>query len=137
MRWAGCTPGKVTHRGLTADRILLTDDGQAILLDPGDGDVAASDLQVRLDVAQLLAELSLLSWGRTGPPTLAVEKEGPDELVAVVPLLQPVALARSDPSGAAPPPRRAARAPQAAARGDPGRRGGHPCSWNASGCAPW
>jgi len=45
----------VTHRGLTADRILLTDDGQTMLLDPGDGDVAASDLQVRLDVAQLLA----------------------------------------------------------------------------------
>ncbi len=30
-----------------------------MLLDPGDGDVAASDLQVRLDVAQLLAELAL------------------------------------------------------------------------------
>ncbi len=84
----------VTHRGLTADRILLTDDGQAILLDPGDGDVAASDLQVRLDVAQLLAELSLyVGPDRTG--ALAVEKESPDELVAVVPLLQPVALARS------------------------------------------
>ena len=84
----------VTHRGLTADRILLTDDGQAILLDPGDGDVAASDLQVRLDVAQLLAELSLYV-GSDRAAALAVEKEGPDELVAVVPLLQPVALARS------------------------------------------
>jgi uncharacterized membrane protein YbhN (UPF0104 family)/tRNA A-37 threonylcarbamoyl transferase component Bud32 len=50
---------KVTHRGLTADRILLTDDGRAMLLDPGEGDVAASDLQIRLDVAQLLAELAL------------------------------------------------------------------------------
>ncbi len=84
----------VTHRGLTADRILLTDDGQAILLDPGDGDVAASDLQVRLDVAQLLAELSLYV-GPDRSAALAVEKESPDELVAVVPLLQPVVLARS------------------------------------------
>ncbi|HEY2267623.1 MAG TPA: hypothetical protein VGI96_33720, partial [Streptosporangiaceae bacterium] len=46
---------KVTHRALTADHILLTDDGRALLLDPGEGDVAASDLQLRLDVAQLLA----------------------------------------------------------------------------------
>jgi tRNA A-37 threonylcarbamoyl transferase component Bud32 len=50
---------RVTHRSLTADRILLTGDGQAMLLDPGDGDVEASDLQIRLDVAQLLAELAL------------------------------------------------------------------------------
>jgi uncharacterized membrane protein YbhN (UPF0104 family) len=84
----------VTHRGLTADHILLTDDGQIMLLDPGDGDVAASDLQVRLDVAQLLAELALYV-GPDRAAALAVEKEGPDELVAVVPLLQPVALARS------------------------------------------
>jgi tRNA A-37 threonylcarbamoyl transferase component Bud32 len=39
----------VTHRGLTADRILFTADGRVMLLDPGDGDVAASDLQIRLD----------------------------------------------------------------------------------------
>ena len=59
---------RVTHRSLTADRILLTDDDQVMLLDPGDGDVAASDLQVRLDLAQLLAELRSTS-GRNGPPT--------------------------------------------------------------------
>ncbi len=84
----------VTHRGLTADRILLTDDGQAMLLDFGDGDVAASDLQVRLDVAQLLAELALYV-GPDRAAALALDKAGADELVAVVPLLQPVALARS------------------------------------------
>ncbi len=50
---------RVTHRALTADHILLTGDGQAILLDPGDGDVAATDLQIRLDLSQLLAELAL------------------------------------------------------------------------------
>ena len=84
----------VTHRGLTADRILLTDDGQAMLLDPGDGDVAASDLQVRLDLAQLVAELALYV-GADRAADLALEKAGADELLAVVPLLQPVALARS------------------------------------------
>ena len=85
---------KVTHRGLTADRILLTGDGQAMLLDPGDGDVAASDLQIRLDVAQLLAELSLYV-GPDRTSRLALEKSKADELLAVVPLLQPVVLARS------------------------------------------
>ena len=85
---------RVTHRSLTADRILLTGDDQVMLLDPGDGDVAASDLQVRLDVAQLLAELALYA-GPQRAADLALEKAGADELVAVVPLLQRVALARS------------------------------------------
>ena len=85
---------RVTHRSLTADRILLTADGQVILLDPGDGDVAATDLQIRLDVAQLLAELALYV-GPERSADLALEKVGADELVAVVPLLQRVALARS------------------------------------------
>ena len=84
----------VTHRGLTADRILFTDDGQAMLLDPGDGDVAASDLQVRLDVAQLIAELALYV-GPDRSAGVALEETGADELVTVVPLLQPVVLARS------------------------------------------
>jgi uncharacterized membrane protein YbhN (UPF0104 family) len=85
---------RVTHRSLTADRILLTHDDQVMLLDPGDGDVAASDLQVRLDVAQLLAELALYV-GPERSADLALEKAGADELVGVVPLLQRVALARS------------------------------------------
>jgi glycosyltransferase 2 family protein len=85
---------RVTHRSLTADRILLTGDDQVMLLDPGDGDVAASDLQVRLDVAQLLAELALYV-GPERAANLALEKAKADELVAVVPLLQRVALARS------------------------------------------
>ena len=84
---------KVTHRSLTADRILLTDDGQAVLLDPGDGDVEASDLQIRLDAAQLLAELALVV-GPDRAADLAVAKMSADDLVAVVSLLQPVALAR-------------------------------------------
>ena len=85
---------RVTHRGLTADRILLTGDDQAMLLDPGDGDVAASDLQIRLDVAQLIAELALYV-GADRAAKLALEQGSANELVAVVPLLQPVVLARS------------------------------------------
>jgi glycosyltransferase 2 family protein len=85
---------RVTHRALTADRILLTGDGQAVLLDPGDGDVAATDLQIRLDLSQLLAELALFV-GPQRAADLAQEKASADELVAVLPLLQPVVLARS------------------------------------------
>jgi len=85
---------RVTHRALTADRILLTSDGQAVLLDPGDGDVAATDLQIRLDLSQLLAELALFV-GPERAAHLAQEKASADELVAVLPLLQPVVLARS------------------------------------------
>jgi uncharacterized protein (TIRG00374 family) len=65
-----------------------------MLLDPGDGDVAASDLQIRLDVAQLLAELSLYV-GPDRTASLALDETAAHELVAVVPLLQPVVLARS------------------------------------------
>jgi uncharacterized membrane protein YbhN (UPF0104 family) len=85
---------RVTHRHLTADRILLAEDGKVMLLDPGDGDVAATDLQLRLDTAQLIAELAL-TVGTERAADLALEKAGAGELVAVVPLLHPVALARS------------------------------------------
>ncbi len=95
---------RVTHRALTADRIVLVGgdaDGQprawaggVMLLDPGNGDVAASDLQLRLDVAQLLAELALL----VGPERAVGSARGKlssDELSAVAPLIQPVVLHRS------------------------------------------
>lgn len=85
----------VTHRNLTADRILLTgpDRTDVILLDPGNGDVAASEVQRRLDLAQLLAELALLV-GPDRAADLAVDQIG-GELAGLVPLLQPVALSRS------------------------------------------
>jgi uncharacterized membrane protein YbhN (UPF0104 family) len=84
----------VAHRGLTADRIVFTPDGRVMLLDPGDGDVAASELQVRLDLAQLILELALYV-GPEKSAQLAVEKIGADGLTTVIPLLQPVALVRS------------------------------------------
>jgi uncharacterized membrane protein YbhN (UPF0104 family)/tRNA A-37 threonylcarbamoyl transferase component Bud32 len=85
----------VTHRTLTADRILLTgaDRTDVILLDPGNGDVAATEVQRRLDLAQLLAELALLV-GPDRAADLAMTQIG-GELASLVPLLQPVALSRS------------------------------------------
>lgn len=87
----------LTHRALTADRILFPDGGGVMLLDPGDGEVAASDLQVHLDQAQLITELALFS-GEDGPQRsakLAIERLDPGDLVAALALLQPVAMARS------------------------------------------
>jgi glycosyltransferase 2 family protein len=85
----------VTHRTLTADRILLTgpDLTDVVLLDPGNGDVAASEIQLRLDLSQLLAELALLV-GPARAADLATDQVG-HELPGLVPLLQPVALHRS------------------------------------------
>jgi glycosyltransferase 2 family protein len=110
---------RVTHRALTADRILLMGDGdgqdpapglgqphsdggrprsagggEVMLLQPGNGDVAASDLQLRLDLAQLLAELALLV-GPDRAVSSALTKVSGAELAAVASLLQPVALHRS------------------------------------------
>ncbi|HEY2130783.1 MAG TPA: lysylphosphatidylglycerol synthase transmembrane domain-containing protein, partial [Streptosporangiaceae bacterium] len=85
---------RVTHRALTADKIVICADGQIKLLDPGGGDIAASDLQLRLDLAQLLAELATL----TGPDRaadLAQRKLDGPELIGLLPLLQPVVLAQS------------------------------------------
>jgi glycosyltransferase 2 family protein len=84
----------VAHRWLTADRIVFTSDDRVLLLDPGDGDVAASDLQLRLDLAQLIAELALVV-GPERSAKLAVERIDSDELVGVVALLQTVALVRT------------------------------------------
>ncbi|HEX4093653.1 MAG TPA: lysylphosphatidylglycerol synthase transmembrane domain-containing protein [Trebonia sp.] len=85
---------RVTHRALTADHMLLTDDGGVLLLPTPTGDVAASDLQIRLDRAQLMAELALLVGpGRSAD--LALAKIPTDEIITTVPLLQAVALSRS------------------------------------------
>ncbi|HVB45788.1 MAG TPA: lysylphosphatidylglycerol synthase transmembrane domain-containing protein [Streptosporangiaceae bacterium] len=94
---------QVTHRNLTADHILFastgsgpgTDrDGEVMLLDPGEGDVAASNLQLRLDRVQLLTEMAL-AVGVDRASDLAAEKLSSAELAAMVPLLQPVALHRT------------------------------------------
>jgi glycosyltransferase 2 family protein len=84
----------VAHRGLTADRIVFAPEGRVMLLDPGDGDVAASDLQMRLDLVQLIAELALVV-GPERSAKLAVQRVDGNELVVLLSLLQPVALVRS------------------------------------------
>ncbi len=67
---------------------------QVALLEPGNGDVAATDLQFRLDLAQLIAQTALLV-GPDRAVDIATEKVPRDGLLGLVSLLQPVALYRS------------------------------------------
>jgi glycosyltransferase 2 family protein len=88
---------RVTHRSLTPDHVLVTGAGRnrtVMLLEPGDGDVAASDLQIRLDLAQLAAATALLV-GSDRAAALARQKLGQATVTSLVPLLQPVVLHRS------------------------------------------
>jgi glycosyltransferase 2 family protein len=87
----------VTHRALTGDRIMLVaahDAEDVALLEPGSGDIAATDLQSRLDLAQLIAQTALLV-GADRAAGIATEKVPRDGLLGLVSLLQPVALYRS------------------------------------------
>jgi uncharacterized membrane protein YbhN (UPF0104 family)/tRNA A-37 threonylcarbamoyl transferase component Bud32 len=83
---------RVTHGTLTGDRILLTEDGQVMLLDMSGGEVAATDLEIRLDLVQLLCELALYA-GAEATADLVVSKVDSAEVAALVPLLQTVVLA--------------------------------------------
>jgi glycosyltransferase 2 family protein len=87
---------RVTHRALIPEHILLDYDGRGrvMLLDPGEGDVAASDLQLRLDLAQLTAALALVV-GADRAADLARRKISAADLGRMIPLLQPVVLHRS------------------------------------------
>ena len=87
---------RVTHRSLTAQHIQLSgqDGAEVTLLEPGDGDIAATDLQIRLDLAQLTATMALLV-GPDRAAAIARRKLGAAAVASLVPLLQPVVLHRS------------------------------------------
>ncbi|HEU5160260.1 MAG TPA: lysylphosphatidylglycerol synthase domain-containing protein [Streptosporangiaceae bacterium] len=84
---------RLAHRHLEAGSILVGQDGRPYLVDLRSGEIAASDLVRRLDLAQLLTTLAL----RVGPErsvATAADVLGADQLAAAVPLLQKVALSR-------------------------------------------
>ncbi|MFE4593825.1 flippase-like domain-containing protein [Streptomyces laurentii] len=85
---------RIAHRRLAGDAILVDRSGKVILTDLRGGEIAAGDLVLRMDIAQLLTTLGL----RVGPEravALAVEVLGGDAIADCMPLLQPIALSRS------------------------------------------
>jgi len=85
---------QIAHRELTLDNLLLDELGQAGLRRSGTGDVAAADLSLRIDVAQLLTSLALLVG-----PQRAVESGvatlGSQAIVRALPVVQSVAMGAS------------------------------------------
>nr|WP_055565172.1 lysylphosphatidylglycerol synthase transmembrane domain-containing protein [Streptomyces atriruber] len=85
---------RIAHRRLAGDAILVDRSGTVILTDLRGGEIAAGDLVLRIDIAQLLAALGLRVGAERAVAT-AVEILGPDAVADCLPLLQPIALTRS------------------------------------------
>ncbi|TMR16140.1 flippase-like domain-containing protein [Nonomuraea turkmeniaca] len=84
---------RLAHRRLTGDSIHLDRDGRVVLTDARSGEIAAGDLLLRLDVAQLLTYLAL-RVGAERSVRAAAAVMGPEALAAAMPLLQRIALTR-------------------------------------------
>ncbi|MGC5346147.1 lysylphosphatidylglycerol synthase domain-containing protein [Streptomyces sp. DT171] len=85
---------RIAHRRLTGDAILVDRSGKVFVTDLRGGEIAAGDLILRMDVAQLLTTTGL----RIGPEravAAALKVLGPDAVADCLPLLQPIALSRS------------------------------------------
>ncbi|MFF7069199.1 lysylphosphatidylglycerol synthase domain-containing protein [Streptomyces pseudovenezuelae] len=85
---------RIAHRRLAGDAILVDRSGAVILTDLRGGEIAASTLLLRMDVAQLVTTLGLLA-GAERAVASAVSILGPDTVADCLPMLQPIALTRS------------------------------------------
>lgn len=84
---------RIAHRGLSEENLLLTPDGGVALINVNNGEVAAGDLPLRLDTAQLLTTLALRVGAERAVRT-AHTVLGADQLVRALPLLQRIAMSR-------------------------------------------
>ncbi|WP_344366335.1 lysylphosphatidylglycerol synthase domain-containing protein [Streptomyces gobitricini] len=85
---------RIAHRRLTGDALLVDRSGKVIVTDLRGGEIAAGDLVLRMDTAQLLTTLGL-RVGAKRAVAAAVEVLGGDRVADCLPLLQPIALSRS------------------------------------------
>ncbi|MFF3490705.1 lysylphosphatidylglycerol synthase domain-containing protein [Streptomyces sp. NPDC002795] len=85
---------RIAHRRLAGDAILVDRSGTVVLTDLRGGEIAAGDLVLRMDIAQLLTTLGLRA-GAERTVASAVGVLGPDTIADCLPLLQPIALTRS------------------------------------------
>jgi len=82
---------RIAHRGLSIEHLLLDEHDGAGLNEAGTGDIAAADLSLRLDVAQLLTTLALLV-GPERAVASGVSSLGSKTIVKALPLMQAVAM---------------------------------------------
>ncbi|MFD9791807.1 YbhN family protein [Streptomyces sp. NPDC059070] len=85
---------RIAHRRLAGDAILVDRSGTVVLTDLRGGEIAAGDLVLRMDIAQLLVTLGL-RVGAERAVAAAVDVLGPDTVADSLPLLQPIALSRT------------------------------------------
>ncbi len=85
---------RIAHRRLTGDALLVDRSGKVVITDLRGGEIAAGDLVLRMDTAQLLTTLGL-RVGAERAVAAAVAVLGPDRVADCLPLLQPIALSRS------------------------------------------
>ncbi|MFJ3169521.1 YbhN family protein [Streptomyces roseus] len=85
---------RIAHRRLTGDALVVDRSGNVVLTDLRGGEIAAGDLVLRMDIAQLLTTLGL-RIGAERSVASAVSVLGPDAVADCLPLLQPIALSRS------------------------------------------
>ncbi|MFI0963094.1 lysylphosphatidylglycerol synthase domain-containing protein [Streptomyces sp. NPDC021080] len=85
---------RIAHRRLAGDAILVDRSGTVILTDLRGGEIAAGELLLRMDIAQLVTTLGL-RVGAERAVASAVGVLGPDAVADCLPLLQPIALTRS------------------------------------------
>ncbi|CAM5413607.1 membrane protein [Streptomyces abikoensis] len=84
---------RIAHRRLDGDALLVDRSGNVVLTDLRGGEIAAGDLVLRMDVAQLLVTLGLRVGAERAVAT-GVAVLGPDAVADSLPLLQPIALTR-------------------------------------------
>ncbi len=85
---------RIAHRRLDGDALLVDRSGNVVLTDLRGGEIAAGDLVLRMDVAQLLVTLGLRVGAERAVAT-GVAVLGPDAIADSLPLLQPIALTRT------------------------------------------
>ncbi|GAA2243579.1 membrane protein [Streptomyces ruber] len=85
---------RIAHRRLAGDAIVVDRSGTVVLTDLRGGEIAAGDLLLRMDVAQLVTTLAL-RVGAERAVACAVGVLGPDAVADCLPMLQPIALTRS------------------------------------------
>ncbi|MYU53137.1 flippase-like domain-containing protein [Streptomyces kasugaensis] len=85
---------RIAHRRLVGDALLVDGDGGVVLTDLRGGEIAAGDLVLRMDVAQLLTTCGL-RVGAERAVAAAVSVLGPDAVADSLPMLQPIALSRT------------------------------------------